>query len=345
MTRTVHGSLRDARKELARLEEEVRRGIYCDAGKLTVGDLMDRYLADRRGNLKETTAERYEDLARLHIKPHIGTIRLASLEPIHISSLYLKLRSGDRPLAARTVHHVHQLLHSALRQAVKWRLIARDPTDAVDAPKAPHREMMSLDAAQTQSLLMQVTVEPSLVVPVALAVGCGMRRGEILGLQWGDIEWDHRVLHVRRALHRTKEAGVHFSSPKTHRSSRVVKIPHFVLNLLRDHKRQQAADRLQTIGWQDNDLVCPAGDGTPWNPNAFNARWNKFRKAANLTVRFHDLRHTHATLLIQQGADIRTVSERLGHGGVAITLQFYAHVLEGMQDHAADLMDKVVNGC
>ena len=343
---TVKGSKKDAQRELARLLHEINTGAYVEPTRMTVSDYLDRWLEDyARSNVSPKTFERYEEIVRLHLKPSLGHHVLSKLQPLHIARYYSEaLVSGRKDgkgggLSAQSVLHHHRVLRAALHQAVKWLLLPRNPADAVNPPRPQHREMHALDERATAKLL-GAAEDTRLALPVLLAVTTGLRRGEILGLRWRDVDFQGGILAVRQSLEQTR-GGLTFKQPKTAKGRRVVVLPSLALEALRQHKAKQATVKL-ALGpaYDDHDLVCARDDGKPWPPDAFSTAFvGLVRKAGIARTRFHDLRHTHATQLLRQGVHPKIVSERLGHATVGITLDVYSHVLPGMQEEAAARTD------
>lgn len=344
---TVHGTKADAQRELVQLLHSVNTGTYVEPARTTVADYLDRWLEDSaRSSVAAKTFERYKEIVNLHLKPLLGHHRLPKLQPLHIQSAYLNALRGGRKdgrpggLSPQTVLHHHRVLHRALEQAVRWQLLLRNPADAVEPPHPQHIEMHAIDEEQTALLVTLARDTTSLFIPVLLAVTTGLRRGEILGLRWEDVDLNAATLAVRQSLEQTK-TGLSFKQPKTQKGRRVVTLPTLTVDALRRHKVEQAKLRLLLgPGYLDNGLVCAAPDGRPWNPNSFSHNCvTLFRRAGLAGVRFHDLRHTHATQLLRQGIHPKVVSERLGHSTIGITLDVYSHVLPGMQEEAARRID------
>ena len=342
---SVKGSKKDAQRELTRLLREMDTGSYIEPNKINVSDYLDRWLADyAKHNVAGKTYERYAEIVKNHLKPALGQHALAKLQPLHIQGHYSKAlaegrKDGKGGLSAQTVVHHHRVLHAALKQAVRWQLLARNPADAAEPPRPARQQMRALDETQTVELL-NTAKRSRLYRPIFMAVTTGMRRGELLALRWNAIDLDAGVLSVREALEQTKD-GLAFKQPKTGRSRRTVDLPQIAIDELRRHKVEQAKHRL-SLGklYQDNDLVFPRPDGTPWAPDRFSSSFAAMiRRAKIIGLRFHDLRHTHATQLLKQGVHPKVVSERLGHATVAITLDTYSHVLPGMQRQAVDQLD------
>jgi integrase len=222
---------------------------------------------------------------------------------------------------------------------VKWQLLARNPVEAVEPPKVQRKEMRALDEDETASLL-NLLVETRLYMPVMLAVTTGLRRGEILGLRWSSVDFSAGTITVTRSLEQTKN-GLRFKSPKTHRGRRSIAVGVVTVEAMRMHRAKQAEERL-ALGpvYEDHDLVCPRPGGRLWPPDMLSTAFSAMMRRSVLPkIRFHDLRHSHATHLLKAGIHPKVVSERLGHSSVGITLDTYSHVLPGMQKDAILKLD------
>lgn len=345
-TVTVRGTKRDAQRELNRILHELNTGAFVEPAKMTVAQYLERWLADyAKTNVSAKTYEGYDEFIRIHLAPALGSYLLSKLTPLHIQNYYSQaLQSGRRDgkggLSARTVLHHHRVLRAALQQAVKWQLLVRNPADAVDPPRPERKEMQVLTASEMARLLEGVK-DSRMYIPILIAVSTGLRRGEVLGLRWQDIDFNAGTLSVRQALQRTKETGLVFKQPKTQKSRRKVALPPFVVEeLLRHRAAQDEQRRLLGSRYQDYNLVAAHPDGTPMNPNGVTIAFrNLIRKSGVTIVRFHDQRHSHATHLLQENVHPKIVSERLGHANIGITLDTYSHVLPGMQEEAALRID------
>jgi len=239
------------------------------------------------------------------------------------------------------VLNLHRVLVQSLGWAERFGLLDRSPAKAARPPRPRRAEPKVVDPALAKRIL-DASSGTKLELPVAVALATGMRRGEILGLRWGDVAPDDSVAYVRRSLQATGEALV-FEEPKTKRSRRSVALPAFLHPYL-DHQRTDQARRRGDLGegWIESDLVIDAGDGSPVNPDSMSSAWRFLVIRSGLPhVRFHDLRHAHATLLLCQGVHPKVVSERLGHSTVGITLDIYSHVIPGMQAEAARAFDRL----
>jgi integrase len=247
-------------------------------------------------------------------------------------------------LAPRMVQLVHTTLHKALKQAVADGLIPRNVTEAVKAPRPVKKEMKPLSHVQARTLLEAARGE-RLEALYALALTTGMRQGELLGLKWEDIDLEAGILHVRRTLSTATGGGIRFGAPKTSRSRRSIRLPELALSSLKRHRRSQLEERMRLAGlWKDHDLVFTTGVGTPKSrADLITRSFKPILRRANLPdIRFHDLRHTCATLLLSRGVHGKLVQELLGHATIAVTLDTYSHVLPGMGDGLADAMDEAL---
>lgn len=345
---TVRGTKRDADRALTKILAEVDANTYAEPSKLTLGEYLQRWLRDyAQPKTAVKTRERYTEIIDLHLVPALGHVRLSKLQPIHLQQYYAEAlqagRKDGRPggLSAQTVLHHHRLLHKALETAVRWQLIGRNVADAVEPPRPERHEMKALTEDEITRLLGAARGH-WLYVPILLAVTTGLREGEILGLRWQDVDHQAGTLAVRQVLQRT-DNGLIFKEPKTQKSRRSVTLPAFVVEFLRRHREEQAAlkDQLETE-YQEYGLVCPRADGRPRCPTTVIPSLTAILSRAGLPrVRFHDLRHTHASLLLSQGVHPKVVSERLGHSTISITLDTYSHVLPGMQEEVARRLDSL----
>jgi len=342
---TVKGTKKEAQAELSRLLNELNTGEYVEPSRMRVSEYLNRWLKDyAEPNVSPKTSERYTQIIRDNINPALGQYHLSKLKPLHIQSFYTDCltsgrKDGKGGLAAQTVLHFHRLLRKAFVQAVKWQLLARNPVDAVEPPRPQRREMNAINENDTAQLLNKLSGS-ALYSPVLFAVTTGLRRGELLALRWKDVNLEEGRITVKQSLEQTK-TGLRFKTPKTERSRRQVPLPPVTIDLLSEHKRTQSEERLR-LGpiYKNNDLVFPRPDGSPMPPDSFSTNFAAFIRRSGLKhIRFHDLRHSHATQLLLQGVHPKIVSERLGHSNIGITLDTYSHVLPGMQEEAVLKID------
>ncbi len=342
--KTVYGRTRkEAAEKLARALSDSAGGIFYDDENLTVGEYLDGWLKGSvRGTVRQSTYDRDEYLVNYHVKPVLGRHRLNKLSPAHVQGFY----SGrlDAGLSSSTVHKIHTVLHKALSQAVAWSLVPRNVTEAVKPPAPSPREMRPLTTDEARRLLDAARGD-RLEALYILAITTGMRQGELLGLKWSDVdleEPENGSLCVRRTLTRIDGGKrVVLGEPKTRKSRRTLRLTPEAVQILRRHLELQM-EEIGLLGdrYGDQGLVFTTEAGTPVNPS--NLRQRSFapllRRAGLPPIRFHDLRHTCATLLLAQGTHPKFVQELLGHATIAITLDTYSHVLPGMGDQTVRAM-------
>jgi len=346
---SVKGTKRDAEKRLDDLLHDLNIGAYVQPTKLTLAQYLEQWLKDyAETNTAPRTYERYCELMRLHIIPALGSIPLTSLQPHHIQAYYgraLKTgrRDGKGGLSAQTVHHIHRILFAALRYAAKHNIVGRNVAEAVDPPRPNFREMTVADNEGVNRLLE--AVKDTHYYPIFFtAAYTGLRRSELLGLPWGNVDLDMATLSVTDTIHYMKDGRVIIRQPKSRYSRRNIALSPVLAIMLREHKAKQTeAKKALGSNLQDSDLVFSHPDGTPIRPDTVTRAFKLYAERVGLpTGRFHDLRHSHASLLLKQGVHPKIVSERLGHSGVAITLDTYSHVLPGLQEEAARRFDEVM---
>jgi integrase len=344
---SFRGTKRQAQVESARLISELQRGTYVEPNKTTVAQYLEQWLAHIKSQVSPKTHERYEQVCRKNVVPLLGAVLLSKLRPVQISEAYTKAltsgrRNGRGGLSARTVHHMHVILKGALAQAVKWELLVRNPSDAVDPPQAARATMQVYDLAQTVELIEAVRGN-RLFIAVLLAVLCGLRRGEITALRWRNVDLAQGQLSVVESAEQTK-AGVRYKAPKSGQG-RTVALSGTAVAELKAHRLAQAQELLM-VGKRlsDDDFVVAQPDGSPLRPHSLGQQWTRFLAdhPALPRIRYHDLRHTHATHMLKAGVHPKIASERLGHSKVGITLDLYSHVLPNMQADAAAIVDEAL---
>lgn len=338
---------------MRQIMHEMETGTFIAQQDITVGEYLKRWLKGyAEVQVAPKTYARYEEIITNHILPALGRVTLQGLRPMHLQNFYSTLlqegRLDGKPggLSPQTVQHYHRLMRNALQQAVRWQLLAVNPADAVTPPKVRGvRELDILDGEQVKSLLEQVGERaPHFYVMVLLAISTGMRRGELYGLRWVDVDLASRVVSIKQAAQRIKGRGVFFKEPKTARSKRSIPIPKSVAQALAAHRVEQAEKRIaHGPGYQDHGLVFCQADGMPGSPDSATNWFAKFITTCNLPViRFHDLRHTHVALLIKLGVHIKTISERLGHSSIATTMDTYGHLIPGVQEAAVTKFEEMI---
>jgi integrase len=330
-------------EKLTKAKADRDDGLVFDADNLKLGEYLGRWLTDSvRDTVRPTTFERYEQVVRLHISPVLGKVKLKNLTSAHVRGLYRqKLDAG---LSPRSVQYVHVTLHKALKQAVRDGLVPRNATESVKPPQVRREEIRPLTPEQVKTLF-EAAKWDRLEALYVLAVTTGLRQGELLGLKWDDVDMEAGTLQVRRTL-TTAKGGPVLSAPKTKGSRRTVKLSQTALEALRSHLARQL-EEIGRVGslWRENSLIFASEVGEPLRRQYVTARRFKplLRRAGLPEIRFHDLRHTCATLLLTKNVNPKVVSEMLGHASIAITLDTYSHVLPTMQESAAKAMEDALS--
>ena len=344
---TVRGTKREAEKRLAELQHQLNTGEYVKTNNGALGDFLDRWLWDYVWpNLSPETAQVYDIICRKHLIPALGKLELPKVTPEVLQAYYSKAlkegrRDGKGGLSPRTVRHHHTTLHTALAHAVKWRLLARNPADAVDAPKYQKKEMRVFDQSGMGTFL-EFIKESEYYPLFYTSLYTGVRRSELLALRWCDVDLDMGTISINRSLHQLADNSFIFQAPKTAESRRLIALPPSAAIVLRKHKEIQTAQGLMLgVPIREESLVFAHHDGSPLLPHTITNVWKRLVKQSGFQgIRLHDARHTHATLMLSQGVHPKVVQERLGHANISMTLDTYSHVLPGIQEAAALRFDQ-----
>lgn len=342
INKTVHGTRKDAQKYLNASLRDKDLGVFVEPNRLTLDEYLDKWLESAaRPRVKERTADGYEGVLRRYIREPLGDKRLDQLRPLDIQKVYGQMQMSG--LSALVVRHTHSALRNALKQAVKWGLIQRNPAEYVELPQVPRVERRVLSPAEAIRFIEASETMPyGLVFEFALLTG--MRPEEYLALQWPDIDFKRCTATVQRVVVRHKMRWS-FQEPKTSKSRRTIALPKPLLNKLLSHKQAQSEQRMKLGSlWEAYDLVFCSGTGSPLHvPNLAYRYFRPILDKAELpTIRLYDLRHTCATLLLVAEENPKVVSERLGHSTIVLTLDTYSHVLPTMQKEASAKLEKLL---
>jgi len=317
------------------------RGLSFIATKTSFQDYLIQWLEDIKQSLRPTTWSQYQGVVNNHIVPILGKIKLASLSSRNIQNLYtISLNEGK---GERTVVVMHAVIHRSLKMAKRQGLISINPASSVQKPKYESRIILVLDESQIHQLLSYAKTR-ELDVLIRLAVTTGMRLGEVLGLKWKDVDWPTPCIQVRRQLQRVKGMGLIFSKPKTDSGIRTILIGDRMLSLLGGHLDNQDLLR-RKLGprWRDNDLIFPSGVGTPKEPRNLIREFKALLVQANLpNFRFHDLRHTAASLMLMSNMPLIRITRQLGHAKPSTTLDIYGHLIPGLESDSVEKIDYIV---
>ena len=323
----------EAETHLIQCLHELQENTYVESSVITVAEWCERWLRDYIPlAVAETTLEQYRKMVHHHIVSELGPIKLQKLDK---PTIQRAITAWSKTLAPSTTRQVTSICKAMLKEAVASGIIKRNPAQSVVLPRVERREMRALDEQQTVALLDQL-VGNKLYLPALIAVSTGMRRGEILGLKWTAIQ--DGVATVTEAI----SCNGQVRPPKSELGRRRIVLPPSVVVALEDRRAAQEVER-QLAGniWKDTGYVFTRADGSPWSANDISCNWTRTMKRLGIKLRFHDLRHTHATQLLSAGMHVKAVAARLGHDP-GETLRTYAHVLPGMDEQAAEIAEGII---
>lgn len=330
--------------KLAAALKAKKDGLPVSNDRITFGQFLDKWLEDSvKPSVRPRTFKSYSQLVTRHVAPELGNIRLAKLSPQDIQDLMnRKLKAG---LSPRSVQYIHAIIRRALVQARKWDLVPRNVAKLVDPPRAQRYEVKALSPEQARAFL-DAAKGDRLKALYTVAVALGLRRGECLALRWEDIDLEAGTLRVRHTLHHVDGGGWTLAEPKSANSRRTLGLPQFALAALKDHRKRQLEEKISKgKDWQDHGFVFTSRAGTPLDGQHLYFRHFKklLGKAGLPDIRFHDLRHSCASLLLAQGVSPRVIMETLGHSQISLTMNTYSHVMPVLMREAADKMDALLS--
>ena len=309
---------KDAQAALTKALNQLNEGTYVEPSKMTLNEFLDIWIESKKLTVKVNTQQKYHYILQNHIRPFLGQMRVASIKPLHISQLYSELHEKGRSNA--TMQSVHTVLVNIFNEAVKLQVVTQNVVVAISKPQHKPQEMNIWNQEEVQKFLEVATDTPYELVYV-LAINTGMRQGELLGLLWDDVDFEKKVIKVRHTI----TAGSNEVQESTKTASRA-------------EQRLKLGD-----SYQNMNLVTASTVGTPINPKNLRRNFNSLIKKASVPqIRFHDLRHTHASLMLQLGINVKVISERLGHASSKITLDRYSHSLPTMQKEATKAFDNFI---
>lgn len=338
----LYGKTRkEVHEKLQKALYEQKQGTLLIGPQQTIKQYLEHWLEDvHKSTVRISTYVRYRNLLDLHILPGLGSIQLQKLTPQQVQTLYArKLKEG---LSARSVRLLHAVLHKAFDTAVRTNLVTRNVCNVVTPPRLTKYEIQPLSEEQAR-MLLEVARGHRLEALLTLAITTGMRRGELLALRWQDLNFDHKSLQILRALNRLVGYGFVETEPKTSKSRRKIILPDLVIDLLKQHRAHQLEERLMAgVRWHDQDLVFCNTHGGFLQADRLREMLQRLLKEAGLPyIRFHDLRHSAATILLSMGVHAKVVQELLGHSAISMTMDTYSHVLPSMHQEAMEKMDEM----
>lgn len=330
---------KDAEKALTEAINEVNKGTYLEPSKVLYKEYLDQWLMTKKNNISAQSLKVYKSCLSKRIVPFLGNITLSKLTAIKIqlfiSSLY------DEGLSYPTVKKHFEIIRNSLEHAVDFNMIPNNVALKVKLPKNQKKEMKVWNQEEANHFL-NMSRKNSCFIVFQLALSTGMRQGEILGLRWKDIDLDKGLLYIKQTL--SQDGRTFLTGAKTNSSIRTINLSKATISHLKDRRLVIAKEKLQYgPAYKDNDLIACTQHGTPLNPANIRRSFNRIINNARVPkIRFHDLRHTHATLLLGQGINVKVISERLGHSNIKVTLDTYSHVLPTMQEEVARKLDEIL---
>jgi|GEM_PF-360236 len=366
---TVHGKKKDAEKRLREILTAIENGRFVERSRMTLGEYLESWLAGLEGRVEVTSRECYASLCRQHIIPKLGHVEIQKLTPIKIKNFYVEEQlngrigrrestgnNGEKPnseqaqaqsgrLSPTTVRHIHMTLNNALNEAVELGLIPDNPCKRVKPPRREKKEAVAWTPDEAVQFLRAIA-DDRLYALFALALGTGMRRGEILALKWENVDLDNGTVEIKSQRVRTRTMGVIEKDLKTERSRQVLPISRGLVEILKYHKELQDREKaLMGDAYCDRGYVFAQIDGKPLEPTNVGKDYSdRLQERAGVRrITFHSLRHTHATILNAQHATLKDVSERLRHTSVDTTGNIYTHLFDDLRRDVADMFDRAMN--
>ena len=346
--KTVHGTKKDAEVELAKFVTEVQNGLVIDGKSLKFSEFTEIWKRDYGSKeLAPSTYKRYCIMLETRLLPYFGHFYINKIKPTDIMKFYdllekdtqLVRKKGNngsktkKPLSGKTILEHHRLLRAMLHKAVYWQLIVANPAERVQPPKARKPKRKSYNDEQTKILLENLELlsseDTKYKVAIILTVFTGVRLGELMGLEWTDVDFKNGIISINRSSQYLSDMGVFTKVPKTESSIREIAIPEFIISLLEEYKLWYEEQK-SVYGelWTNSDRLFVQADGKPMHPSTISKWFVKYVGQIGLPViNFHGLRHTNASLLVAQNIDIAVISARLGHAQISTTLDFYVHPL------------------
>jgi len=334
---------RHAVDEMTKLKAEILSNDFLDLTKMTYATYMDEWFEERQNHLQKTTFEIHSIYYQNVIKPKLGHYKIQQMTPLHIQKFINELVSQNS-YSEHTIHLIYRIISASLKKAKVIKLLKDNPATSITLPKIRKKEMNVWSLEQVNDFINKSKKTKRLTrcyIGFLIALLTGMRQGEIMGLRWKDIDMDSQIIYIRQTL--TQNAEIKYGA-KNSSSIRSIHISNKLISELKMHRKRVLAEKL-LIGkeYNDFDLVICTQIGKPMIPRNFRKEfYNLTEKIGLPKLRFHDLRHTHATILIQQNVNVKLISERLGHAEIGTTLDTYSHVLPNMQKTVSDELDKII---
>lgn len=333
----------EAQKAVNELEHSLTTGTYIKPNKMTYSEyMMSHWLEDKITQVKKQTLATYKWLIVGHVLPALGDIELTKLTPMAIQKFYNQMTKNEQ-LTDENIQKIHTLIKDSLKKAERWELISKNPAALVDRPKAVKKEVVVWDVDEVKLFLKQADNGSRYYIAFLIALTSGARQGEILGLRWQDVDFENNCIRITQTLSSDGKEILPYT--KTKSGARTIDLPKETMKRLKKHERmiEQEKGNAEPGTYSDKDLVICTESGTPTNKSNIRRVFSTaIRRAGVKKIKFHSMRHTHATLLLLQGENPKIVSERLGHATVRLTLDTYSHLLPSMQKETAKKFGKML---
>ncbi len=333
--KTVYGKLRqDVVKKLDEIKKDLNTVNRPASSDITVAEWLTTWHDGRKNNISQSTWDWYKNIIYTHINPMCGDIKLQKLSTREIQNLLTKKLET---LSSSTVYRIYGTLNKGLNQAIKENIINYNPAQNVEKPKIKQKQQQTLTIEQVK-IFINTARRRRYFIGFFLAITLGLRRGEVLGLKWADIDFDNKILTIKRQY--TKECV--FKEPKTQKSFGTIYLYDYVIETLLEHKEKQNKEKVDNPGYIDNDLVLATKAGTPINPRNFDRGFHETLEEAKLDyIRVHDLRHTFATLALEKGVELKVIQAILRHSRMATTADIYSHVTDKLRIKTANELQEL----
>lgn len=338
--KTVRCSKKEAKAIMRQMIADMERGIAIRKSPKKVAEWLDEWMDLYLPNIAETTRVGYKTKIKNYIKPALGDIFLQSLRPAHVQKMVNDMVA--RGLSPKNIRDTYNNINAAMKKAVILRMIPYNPCEGVVLPKLKRYKAQVYDVKMIHHLL-DVAKDTDMYLPILLCVTAGLRRGELLALRWSNVDFKNNLIQIRSNMVRGEKEAI-IKAPKSEAGVRDICLGDEVMDILKQERRKYMSDCFSYgVGFQNLDFVVRQEDGSPFLPDSMSKKWRRFLEEHKLpSIRFHDLRHSNATALIQAGVNPRVVQQRLGHSDVNITLNTYTHVLPEMDMDAAQKLDYIM---
>lgn len=347
--KTVKGTKKQAEHYLREMIAEIENNTYVNESNVTVKEWMNTWVELYLKDKSPTTVAGYKKQIDSYIIPQFGNVPLQSLTTLEIqrwvNGLYDCSPASNKPISAKTVRNIFLNLQAACRKAVVLEMLKKNPCDNVVLRKSESRVVNPYSADEVKELVNAVK-GTDLEVPMLIDLSLGLRRGELLALQWNDIDFEKNCVHIRHNIVLDKDRNIVTKKPKSKSGDRVIALSPKLSVILKQARVKYFENKLKAGSkFQDNNLVVCKPDGSPYNPDSFSSKFRRFIKKNKLRpIRLHDIRHTNCTQLLMNGVDMKTMQERLGHSDYSITANTYSHVLPEVDRHASEVADSFLFG-